>query len=113
MRSGERPGLLETMSATTPATTPLANDVPLPRRYGAGIVGGNCVLIVEPGAASETRCVPGARRSGLARPSAAVGPCELKLGIASSPVPTVPESKLAPTVMTYGSSPGFEIVAAP
>src|SRR4051794_33138131 len=112
-RSGTRLGLADNMSATTPETTPLANDVPLPRRYGAGIVEGNSVLIVEPGAARETRCVPGATRSGLARPSATVGPCELKLGIASSERPTVPESKLAPTVMTNGSSPGLEMVPAP
>src|SRR5437763_17029179 len=98
MRSGVSAGLPDNMSATTPDTMPLANDVPLPRRYGAGIVGGNWVLIVEPGAASETTWVPGATTSGFAKPSAAVGPCELKFGIESSFSVVVPASKLAPTV---------------
>src|SRR3954451_10011555 len=113
MRLGDRLGMPDSMSATSPATTPLANDVPPPRRYGAAIVDGNCVEMVDPGAASETRCAPGASRSGLASPSAAVGPCELNAGIESSLRRTVPLSKLAPTVMTKGSSPGLEMVAAP
>src|SRR4051812_14941398 len=113
MRFGESVGLPDSMSAARPATTPLANDVPLPRRYGSGIVDGNWSVMVAPGAASDTRCAPGATRSGFARPSATVGPCELKFGIESSRGLTVPLSKLAPTVRTKGSSPGLEMVPAP
>ena len=89
---------------------PVAKEVPLPRRYGADSVDGNCVAIADPGAFNEITCAPGATRSGLASPSAAVGPWALKFGSSSSPRPLVPRSSIAPTVTTYGSSPGLVIV---
>jgi hypothetical protein len=70
------------------------------------------VSIALPGARSDTRWPPGATTSGLASPSAAVGPRLEKLGNWSSPRPRVPWSSIAPTVMTQGSSPGLEMVPA-
>src|SRR3954465_13432780 len=105
-------GCTEGSWATRHVMTALAIDVPEPRRQGAGIVDGNCVVIVAPGAASETRCAPGATTSGFARPSVAVGPRPEKFGSTSSFVATVPLSSMAPTVMTNGSLAGSEIVDA-
>src|SRR5688572_7343188 len=98
------------MSATEPDTTAADIDVPLPARYEPSMVLGNRVSISLPGALKETMWPPGAAMSGFARPSAAVGPRDEKPGRLSSESGTVPRSSVAPTVITYGSSPGLEIV---
>src|SRR4051795_7553061 len=112
MRSGDSVGFAEIICATSPVTTAVAIDVPEPRRYGAAIVLGNCVVIAAPGAASETMCPPGATTSVFAKPSAAVGPRPVKFGRTSSFSPLVPLSSIAPTVTTNGASAGLLIVPA-
>src|SRR5438067_1037180 len=77
------------------------------------MVDGYFVESVEPGAASDTMCAPGATTSGFAQPSLAVGPRLVKLGRTSSPRPDVALSSIAPTVTTNGSFAGSEIVPEP
>src|SRR3954454_9843579 len=66
---------------------------------------------VEPAARLDTTDRPGARRSGLATPSA-VGPLAEKVASLSSLLLTVVRSLLDPTVTTNGSFPGARIVPA-
>src|SRR5436309_9364531 len=111
-RSGVSEGCSDSICATRPDTTAAAIDVPEPRRYGACIVDGNCVVMAAPGAASDTMCAPGATTSGFASPSLAVGPRPEKFGRTSSFRLVVPLSSIAPTVTTNGSLAGSEMVPA-
>src|SRR5258708_3854780 len=65
--------------------------------------------MVDPGDRTDRTDLPGAITSGLASPSAAVGPTPEKEARVSSLLLTVVWSSAEPAVMTRGSSPGLEI----
>src|SRR5689334_24641571 len=87
------------------------NEVPEPTKLLVPMRAvGLSVSIVEPGTRRLTTERPEVTRSGLNRPSGAVGPTLLNEGTVSSLVATVPLSSTAAGVITSGSSPGEVIV---
>src|SRR2546423_12655551 len=65
--------------------------------------------MVGPGDRTDRTDLPGASTSGLANPSAVVGPTAENEARVSSLLFEVVWSSAAPAVMTRGSSPGLEI----
>src|SRR5688500_19519829 len=87
------------------------NDVPEPRKYELSQrAAGLALSRVEPGDLTDRTDFPGATTSGLANPSAAVGPTPENEASVSSEMAAVVRSSTEPAVMTSGSSPGLEIV---
>jgi hypothetical protein len=64
---------------------------------------------VLPASAVDSMPTPGARRSGFATRSIALGPIELKGATESSDLSMVPLWLEAPTVSTHGAFPGAVI----
>src|SRR5437763_15692204 len=103
--------LRDRISAASPETRAAENDVPEPLKYDKPISDvGLLMSTVEPGDRVDTTDLPGARTSGLASPSVAVGPAPENGASVSSEMLSVVWSSDDPTVMTKGSSPGFETV---
>src|SRR3546814_10866182 len=90
-----------------------SSDLPLPQLWAQATKLGYLSYASLPGDRSDCTLWPGATTSGLATPSASVGPRDENAATASSAVSAVPWSSLAPTVMTHGSSPGLAIVRDP
>jgi hypothetical protein len=93
--------------ATTPEVTPVAMLVPLSLMYGVTTSrssGSEYNLLRE--FAIDTRPCPGARTSGLIRPSYHVGPRELNFETSSSVRSAVFFVRSEPTVSAEGALPG-------
>ena len=133
MSGGVSPGLACSISATAPATTGAATEVPdsimtdsppwllLPGTcVSCGYLAGSALRKVSERLSTDLApriLLPGATRSGLSRLSmrrtpaastneARVGPRELKKLTLSSPRAAVPRVLAEPTVITEGSCPG-------
>src|SRR3954454_9942008 len=86
-----------------PETTAAAWEVPEPLKYQSPTRAvGFSASTVEPGARMDASDMPGASRSGLPSPEPEHG------ATVSSARAAVPGTSAAPTVITKGSSPGFE-----
>src|SRR5262249_43122327 len=103
--------LASSIRLTTPVTTPAAMLVPLSLvRFVVPLVlirpAGYALASVLDVGTSDTRCEPGATRSGFWKASYHVGPRELYHVTTSSSRVTVWNVSRAPTVMALGALPG-------